>query len=80
MLAHRFGRCPVDVAARATVGSEPTSRMRDAAKPPMSAWRTLAGSPPILDAKSGASPAASMLRWLLVRLFPGQGGTNREGG
>ena len=45
-----------------------TSKMRLAAKPPISAWRTLAGSAPALAANSRASPTASMLSATMIWL------------
>ncbi len=39
-----------------------SSRTRDEANPPRSAWRTFAGSTPALAAKRSASPTASMVR------------------
>src|SRR3981081_2137388 len=43
-----------------------TSSMREAAKPPISAWRTLAGSAPIFEANSSASPTASMVSATMI--------------
>ncbi len=40
--------------------------MRDAANPPISAWRTRAGSAPIFEAKRSASPTASMLSATMI--------------
>ena len=45
-----------------------TSRMRDEAKPPMSALRTMAGSAPALEANSSASPTASMVSATMIWL------------
>jgi hypothetical protein len=45
-----------------------TSRMRLLAKPPISAWRTLAGSAPALLANSSASATASMLSATMIWL------------
>jgi hypothetical protein len=43
-----------------------TSSTRDDANPPRSAWRTLAGSAPIFEAKRSASPIASMLSATMI--------------
>ena len=45
-----------------------TSRMREAAKPPISACRTLAGSAPAFEANSSASPTASMFSATMIWL------------
>ncbi len=45
-----------------------TSRMRDEANPPISAWRTLAGSAPAFEANSSASPTASMVSATMIWL------------
>ena len=45
-----------------------TSRMRLAAKPPISAWRTLAGSAPALLAKTSASLTAAMFSATMIWL------------
>src|SRR5437762_379159 len=45
-----------------------TSRMREAAKPPISACRTLAGSAPALEANSKASPTASIVSATMIWL------------
>ena len=45
-----------------------TSRMRLAAKPPISAWRTLAGSAPALLANTSASPTAAMFSATMIWL------------
>ena len=42
--------------------------MRDEAKPPISAWRTLAGSAPALAANSSASPTASIVSATMIWL------------
>jgi hypothetical protein len=48
--------------------------MRDAAKPPISAWRTRAGSAPALEAKTSASPTASIVRATMIWLRPWSSG------
>src|SRR6516225_6309626 len=45
-----------------------TSRMRELAKPPISAARTFAGSAPALDANKSASPTASIVRATIIWL------------
>ena len=44
------------------------SRIREWAKPPSSAWRTLPGSTPAFDASSSASPTASIVRATMIWL------------
>ena len=53
---------------RFTMRSPCTSRMRDEANPPISAWRTFAGSAPAFDANSSASPTASMVSATMIWL------------
>ena len=45
-----------------------TSRMREAANPPISACRTLAGSAPAFEANSRASPTASIVNATMIWL------------
>ena len=53
---------------RLTMRSPCTSRIFEDAKPPISAWRTLAGSAPAFEANTKASPTASMVRATMIWL------------
>jgi hypothetical protein len=53
---------------RSIILSPWTSRILDAAKPPISACLTLAGSAPALAAKTSASPTASMFKATMIWL------------